>query len=183
MAVSPRQLVELLSPWLGSGPTYRAVAVGTAWPGARRSAAGRLAVALGARAGGRARRRSQHGHGGVRRASGRGLSAQRPRRRQPDRHPGGGSGPPGCRTGAELDLLDLTVAALPAPGLLLDAVERATAALPPLLAGHGLYPLGLPDPARVGRRATSRHEGSPRRRTRSSSRTGRCTAGTCCCGR
>jgi DNA-binding transcriptional MocR family regulator len=36
------------------------------------------------------------------------------------------------------------VAALPAPPQLLDAVAAATADLPPLLAGHGLHPFGLP---------------------------------------
>ena len=38
---------------------------------------------------------------------------------------------------------DLTVAALPAPALLAEAAADAAAALPALLAGHGLHPLGL----------------------------------------
>ncbi len=140
----PRQLVELLRPWLGSGPAYLALAsglrglaldgrlpVGTRVPSERE-----LAVALAV-----ARNtvtaaydvlrqegylRSDHGAG-----SRIAIPAAVPAR--PDAEPG-----------ATADLLDLTVAALPAPGLLLDAVERATIALRPLLAGHGLYPLGVP---------------------------------------
>ena len=41
-------------------------------------------------------------------------------------------------------VLDLTVAALPAPPQLLDAVDAAARSLRPLLSGHGLHPFGLP---------------------------------------
>lgn len=51
------------------------------------------------------------------------------------------------------DVLDLTVAAMPAPALLIEAVQAAAVALRPLLAGHGLHPLGLP----VLRDAVARH--------------------------
>src|SRR6478736_5136185 len=141
MAMSPRQLVELLTPWLGTGPTYRAVAAGLRGlaldgrlpVGSRLPSERDLAAALSVgrntitaaydvlRAEGYLR--SDHGAG-----SRIAVPAEIPPR--PDAEPG-----------AELDVLDLTVAAMPAPGLLLDAVERAAAALPPLLAGHGLYPL------------------------------------------
>jgi DNA-binding transcriptional MocR family regulator len=43
------------------------------------------------------------------------------------------------------DDIDLTVAALPAPAELPAMIDRAMKRLPPLLAGHGLHPLGLPD--------------------------------------
>jgi DNA-binding transcriptional MocR family regulator len=43
------------------------------------------------------------------------------------------------------DDIDLTVAALPAPAELPSMIDRAMQRLPPLLAGHGLHPLGLPD--------------------------------------
>ena len=45
---------------------------------------------------------------------------------------------------ARPDVLDLTVAALPAPPQLLDAVDAAARSLRPLLSGHGLHPFGLP---------------------------------------
>ncbi|HEV7207826.1 MAG TPA: aminotransferase class I/II-fold pyridoxal phosphate-dependent enzyme, partial [Mycobacteriales bacterium] len=41
------------------------------------------------------------------------------------------------------DVIDLTIAALPAPGLLLEVVAEATGMLPSVLAGHGLHPFGL----------------------------------------
>lgn len=44
-----------------------------------------------------------------------------------------------------LDRWDLTVAALPAPAALVDALTHATARIHPLLANHGLHPLGLPE--------------------------------------
>lgn len=43
------------------------------------------------------------------------------------------------------DRWDLTVAALPAPAALVDALASATVRLHPLLASHGLHPLGLPE--------------------------------------
>ncbi len=159
--MTPRQLVELLSPWLGSGPTYRVVASGLRGlaldgrlpVGARLPSERELAVALSVgrntvtaaydvlRAEGYLR--SDHGAG-----SRIAIPAAVPAR--PDAEPG-----------ADLDLLDLTVAALPAPGLLLEAVDRATAALRPLLAGHGLYPLGLPAlRERVARHLSSRGLGT-----------------------
>lgn len=51
--------------------------------------------------------------------------------------------------------VDLTVASMPAPSRLLDAVQAATADLVPLLAGHGLHPFGLP----ALRRAVAEHLG------------------------
>ncbi len=50
-------------------------------------------------------------------------------------------------------VLDLTVAALPAPAQVLDAVAAATAELPALLADHGMHPYGLP----ALRRAVAAH--------------------------
>ncbi len=52
---------------------------------------------------------------------------------------------PDARPGEPLDVLDLTVAALPAPGQLPDAVRAAAADLTAQLAGHGLHPFGLPE--------------------------------------
>jgi DNA-binding transcriptional MocR family regulator len=52
---------------------------------------------------------------------------------------------PDSEPGERADVLDLTVAALPAPSQLLDAVDHAARALRPLLAGHGLHPLGVPE--------------------------------------
>jgi DNA-binding transcriptional MocR family regulator len=53
--------------------------------------------------------------------------------------------------------IDLTVAALPAPQLLATLAAEAAARLPPLLAGHGLHPLGLPElRAAVAGRLTAR---------------------------
>ncbi|MDP9318654.1 MAG: PLP-dependent aminotransferase family protein, partial [Actinomycetota bacterium] len=58
--------------------------------------------------------------------------------------PAGVPARPDAEPDAGTDVLDLTVAALPAPALLLDAVQKAAVALHPLLAGHGLHPLGVP---------------------------------------
>lgn len=67
--------------------------------------------------------------------------------------------PAPVRPDAEADdpagALDLTVASMPAPAGLLDAVHAATADLVPLLAGHGLHPFGLPSL----RRAVAEHLG------------------------
>lgn len=60
---------------------------------------------------------------------------------------------PDAEAGEPEQVWDLTVAALPAPSQLLEAVGAATAALPPLLAGHGLHPYGVP----ALRAAVARH--------------------------
>ncbi|WP_051792594.1 PLP-dependent aminotransferase family protein [Amycolatopsis jejuensis] len=51
---------------------------------------------------------------------------------------------PDTRLGEPEEILDLTVAALPAPSRLVEAAVAAAAELPSLLAGHGLHPFGLP---------------------------------------
>ena len=51
---------------------------------------------------------------------------------------------PDAELGEPAVALDLTVASLPAPPGLLEAVRAATEDLVPLLAGHGLHPFGLP---------------------------------------
>ncbi|HEY3470356.1 MAG TPA: PLP-dependent aminotransferase family protein [Amycolatopsis sp.] len=60
---------------------------------------------------------------------------------------------PDARPGEPLDVLDLTVAALPAPGQLPGAARSAAADLTTQLAGHGLHPFGLP----ALRAAVARH--------------------------
>ena len=47
--------------------------------------------------------------------------------------------------GGPTDLVDLTMAALPAPAVLADVAVEAAASLPVQLAGHGLGPEGLPE--------------------------------------
>jgi DNA-binding transcriptional MocR family regulator len=153
MVVSPGQLVELLRPWLGVGPAYVSLAsglrglaldgrlpVGSRVP-SERELASALAVARNTVTAAydvlrqEGYLRSDHGAG-----SRIAIPAAVPAR-------------PDAPADAVDDVLDLTVASLPAPGVLLDAVERATMALRPLLAGHGLYPLGLP----ALRESVSRH--------------------------
>jgi DNA-binding transcriptional MocR family regulator len=60
---------------------------------------------------------------------------------------------PDARPGEPDEVLDLTVAALPAPGQLVEAAVAASAELSSLLAGHGLHPFGLP----ALRAAVARH--------------------------
>ena len=138
------RLVELLRPWLDSGPVYPAVAdglrglaldgrlpVGTRLPAERQ-----LAAALGmSRTTVSAAYDVLRAEGYLRSDRGAGsrvtLPAAVPVR--PDAAPG-----------ERPDVLDVTVAALPAPAALVQAVEGAAADLRPLLAGHGLHPLGLP---------------------------------------
>ena len=147
------RLAELLEPWIGSGPTYLAVAAGVRGlaldgrlpVGARVPSERELAAALAVSRNtvsaaydvlrGEGYLRSHHGAG-----SRVGVPPGLPAR--PDSEPD-----------ASTDVLDLTVAALPAPALLLDALQDATVALRPLLAGHGLHPLGLP----VLRQAVAEH--------------------------
>ncbi len=146
------RLAALLAPWLGRGPAYAGVAAGIRGlaldgrlpVGVRVPSERDLAGALGLsrttvtaaydvlRAEGYLR--SDRGAG-----SRVGLPASVPAR--PDATPG------------RPDLLDLTVAALPAPALLLDAVQEAALALRPLLSGHGLHPYGVPEL----REAVARH--------------------------
>ncbi|MBA2695326.1 MAG: PLP-dependent aminotransferase family protein [Actinobacteria bacterium] len=72
-------------------------------------------------------------------------------------HPGTGPVRPDAPADDRSDVVDLTIAAMPAPRQLLDAVEAASVALGPLLAGHGLHPFGLPVlRVEVARHLTSR---------------------------
>ncbi|MEU2349498.1 PLP-dependent aminotransferase family protein [Modestobacter sp. NPDC049651] len=138
------RLAELLIPWLGEGPAYGAVAAGVRGlaldgrlpVGTRIPAERQLALALGvSRTTVSAAYDVLRAEGYVRSAAGAGstitLPASAPVR--PDTDPG-----------EPAVVQDLTVAALPAPRQLLAAVAAATADLPPLLAGHGLHPYGLP---------------------------------------
>ncbi len=52
--------------------------------------------------------------------------------------------PDGTKLGHDNGLLDLTIAALQAPASLPELAALAAAELPPLMAGHGLHPLGIP---------------------------------------
>jgi DNA-binding transcriptional MocR family regulator len=154
--MDPGRLVTLLAPWLGRGPTYRALASGLRGlaldgrlpVGARVPSERELAVALSV---GRNTVTAAYdvlrAEGYLRSARGAGsriaIPAGLPDRPDTDVDQG--------RDRA--DLLDLTVAALPAPAAVLPALEAATAALRPLLAGPGLYPMGLP----ALREAVARH--------------------------
>lgn len=141
----PQRLAVLLRPWLGSGPAYGAVAagvrglaldgqlpVGTRLPSERDLAA---ALAL-SRTTVTAAYDVLRSEGYLRSHRGAGsrmtLPAAVPAR--PDAEPG-----------EHRDVMDLTVAALPAPPQLIDAVQDAAIALRPLLAGHGLHPFGVPE--------------------------------------
>lgn len=139
------RLAELLDPWLASGPAYAAVAAGLRGlaldgrlpVGARVPSERELAAALSVSRTtvsaaydvlrGEGYLRSDHGAG-----SRVALPAAVPVR--PDSDPAD-----------HADVLDLSVAAVPAPALLVDAVQDAAVALRPLLAGHGLHPLGVPE--------------------------------------
>lgn len=138
-------LAEQLQPWMGSAPVYTAVAAGVRGlvldgrlpVGARVPSERDLAGTLGiSRTTVSAAYDVLRAQGYLRSDRGAGsrtaLPAVAPAR--PDTDPG-----------QREDLLDLTVAAPPAPAVLLDAVREAADALAPLIAGHGLHPLGLPE--------------------------------------
>jgi DNA-binding transcriptional MocR family regulator len=139
------RLAELLDPWLGNGPAYTALAAGLRGlvldgrlpVGARVPSERQLSAALSlsrttVTAAYDVLRREGYlnsDHGAGSRVA---LPAAGPLR-------------PDVTPGERTDVVDLTVAALPAPPLLVDAVQDAAVALRPLLAGHGLHPLGVPD--------------------------------------
>ncbi len=141
----PGRVAELLGPWMGAGPAYLAVADGLRGLaldgrlplGARVPSERALADALSlSRTTVSAAYDVLRAEGYLRSDRGAGsrvaLPAAVPVR--PDAGPGD-----------RPDVLDLTVAALPAPALILDAVQAAGWALRPLIAGHGLHPLGIPE--------------------------------------
>jgi DNA-binding transcriptional MocR family regulator len=144
--VGAARLTVLLRPSLaGTGPAYAAIAAGLRGlaldgrlpPGARLPSERELAAVLGlSRTTVTAAYDVLRADGYLHSARGAGsrvaLPAGRPAR-------------PEAAVSSGADRLDLTVAALPAPAVLLDAVTEAAADLRPLLAGHGLHPLGLPD--------------------------------------
>lgn len=148
----PDRLVDLLRPWLGTGSAYAALATGVRGlaldgrlpVGARVPSERDLAAALGlSRTTVTAAYDALREEGFLISARGAGSRILLPGSpARPDAEPGDAPG-----------VLDLTVAALPAPGVLVDAVEHAALAVRPLLAGHGLHPLGLP----VLRDAVARH--------------------------
>ncbi|MGI8578352.1 MAG: PLP-dependent aminotransferase family protein [Nocardioidaceae bacterium] len=140
----PSRFADLLNPWLGSGPAYAAVAAGLRAlaldgrlpVGARVPSERDLAAALSlSRTTISAAYDVLRSEGYLRSNRGAGsrvaLPAARPIR--PDAEPDD-----------RADVVDLSVAALPAPALLVEAVQEAVVALRPLLAGHGLHPLGVP---------------------------------------
>ncbi len=148
----PNRLVDLLRPWLGTGPAYTALAAGVRGlaldgrlaVGARVPSERDLAVALGvSRTTVSAAYDTLRDEGFLTSARGAGSRVALP----------AGPARPDAEAGDVPDGLDLTVAALPAPGLLVNAVQHAALAVRPLLAGHGLHPLGLP----VLREAVARH--------------------------
>lgn len=145
------RLAALLVPWQGVGPAYAGLAdgvrglaldgrlpVGTRLPSERD-----LATALGvSRATVTAGYDVLRAEGFLRSARAAGSRIALPARAplRPDAPTAAGPADRGGR-----DVLDLTVAALPAPAALLEAVAAASRALRPHLAGHGLHPLGLPE--------------------------------------
>jgi len=144
MVVLPDRLADLLAPWLGRGPAYARVAAGVRGlaldgrlpVGARVPSERELARALSlSRTTVTAAYDVLRAEGYLRSDRGAGSRVALPTAvpARPDAEPG-----------QREDLLDLTVAALPAPASLVEAVQDAAGALRPLLAGHGLHPLGLP---------------------------------------
>ncbi|MFD9697571.1 PLP-dependent aminotransferase family protein [Lentzea sp. NPDC059081] len=152
--VGPDRLATLLDPWLaGGGATYVAVSRGVRAlvldgrlpDGTRLPSERALAATLGvSRTTVSAAYDLLRGEGYLRSAHGAGSLVSIPAARvhRPD---AGREEPAG--------VLDLTVAALPAPARLLGAVTAASADLPAQLAGHGLHPFGLP----ALRAAVARH--------------------------
>lgn len=138
-------LASGLRPWLGSGPSYVAVAnglrslaldgrlpIGTRVPAERV-----LAAALGvSRTTVSAAYDLLRGEGYLQSNRGAGSRVALPVAvpRRPESAPGADDG-----------VLDLTVAALPAPSALVDVLSEAAVGVRPLLADHGLHPLGLPE--------------------------------------
>jgi len=138
------RLALLLAPWLGGAPAYAAVATGLRGlaldgrlpVGSRVPSERALAVALGlSRTTVTAAYDVLRGEGYLRSDYGAGSAVALPGAR-----PAGPDDQPGDRPA----VLDLSVAALPAPAALVHAVHEATHKLRPMLAGHGLHPLGVP---------------------------------------
>ncbi|TXR52547.1 PLP-dependent aminotransferase family protein [Quadrisphaera setariae] len=156
--VDPGRLSSLLAPWLGAGAAYTAVADGVRGlaldgrlpVGARVPSERALAAALGvSRTTVSAAYDVLRSEGYLRSAHGAGSRVALPSSgspvERPDVDPGGEREPEG--------VLDLTMAALPAPAAVLDAVTAASADLPLQLAHHGMHAFGLP----VLRDAVARH--------------------------
>lgn len=150
--MAPDRLADLLRPRFGTGSAYAALAAGVRGlaldgrlpVGARVPSERDLAAALGlSRTTVTAAYNTLRDEGFLVSARGAGSRIALPE--PPVR--------PDAEPGDAFEVLDLTVAALPAPGLLVDAVQHAARAVRPLLAGHGLHPLGLP----VLRDAVARH--------------------------
>ncbi|PWJ54232.1 transcriptional regulator, GntR family [Quadrisphaera granulorum] len=136
-------------PWLGAGAAYTAVADGVRGlaldgrlpVGARVPSERALAAALGvSRTTVSAAYDVLRSEGYLRSAHGAGSRVSLPTGsspvERPDVEPGGEREPEG--------VLDLTMAALPAPAAVLDAVAAASADLPLQLAHHGMHAFGLP---------------------------------------
>ena len=139
---APR-LAQLISPALGHGDTYQALALGLRSlvldgqlvVGARVASERDLARELGlSRATVSAAYRRLRAEGFLRSDRGGGTRVH-----VPGTHPTRPDEP----VPAGEDVIDLTIAALPAPGLLLEVVAQATASLPSVVAGPGLHPFGL----------------------------------------
>jgi DNA-binding transcriptional MocR family regulator len=152
--MGPERLASLIEPWLaGDAPVYVAVSAGV------RSLAldGRLPVGT--------RLPSERALAGVLGVNRTTVSAAYDVLRQESYlHSAHGAGSriglpstpaqrPDAHAGEPAEVLDLTVAALPAPGRLPDAARAAAADLSTQLAGHGLHPFGLP----ALRAAVARH--------------------------
>lgn len=146
--MTPERLTALLLPWLGRGAAYAGLASGVRGlvldgrlaAGARVPSERALAATSGlSRTTVSAAYDVLRSQGYLTSARGAGsrvsLPATAPQR--PD-------GPPSGWPAEDPEVVvDLTVAALPAPPQLVEAVERAVRALPRELAGPGLHPLGL----------------------------------------
>ncbi|WP_345712761.1 PLP-dependent aminotransferase family protein, partial [Kineococcus glutinatus] len=150
----PQRLARLLAPHLVAGPAYTGVATGLRSllldgrlaAGSRLPSERDLAAALGT-----SRTTVTAGYdllreqGYVLSRRGAGSTLVLPRSRAVRPVVPGPAPDPGAGGPHTPEVLDLAVAALPAPSVLAELAAEAAAALPPVLAGHGLHPLGLPD--------------------------------------
>ncbi|PPK97976.1 DNA-binding transcriptional MocR family regulator [Kineococcus xinjiangensis] len=149
----PRQVATLLRPYLVSGPAYAGVAAGLRSllldgrlpSGSRLPSERDLAAALGA-----SRTTVTAGYdllreqGFVRSRRGAGSTLLLPDSRAVRPLVPGSALDPAAGAAERDDVLDLAVAALPAPSVLAELAHEAADALPAVLGGHGLHPLGLP---------------------------------------
>ncbi|GAB7193121.1 PLP-dependent aminotransferase family protein [Kineococcus sp. NUM-3379] len=152
--LAPAQAARMLHPWLRRGPAYAGLAAGLRAllldgripSGARLPSERDLASALGT-----SRTTVTAGYdvlreqGFVRSRRGAGSTLALPDSRAVRPVVPGSAPDPGGTAPDGAPVLDLAVAALPAPSVLAELAHEAADALPSAMAGHGLHPMGLPD--------------------------------------